>query len=102
VIYSILDFIHPGWLHPETYVMQLRAPGPMKHFVLLNYVEFSFVTLTTLGYGDVVPVLPGIRAVALIEAAAGQFYIAVLIARLVSIQTARHLERRHGSERAKR
>ncbi|HEY2663889.1 MAG TPA: potassium channel family protein [Candidatus Binataceae bacterium] len=102
VIYSILDFVRPGSLHSEAFVVKLRAPGAIAHFVLLDYVEFSFVTLTSLGYGDVVPVFPGIRAVALVEAAAGQFYIAVLIARLVSIQTARHLERRRDSARVKR
>jgi voltage-gated potassium channel len=88
VLYSLLDFIQPGSLHSDPIVARLRAPGLIPHFVLLDYVEFSFVTLTTLGYGDVVPVLPGIKAVALVEAAAGQFYIAVLIARLVSIHTA--------------
>jgi hypothetical protein len=44
---------------------------------------FSFVTLATLGYGDIVPRLPLARGLAVIEAVGGQLYLAVLIARLV-------------------
>ena len=51
-------------------------------------VYFSFVTLATLGYGDVVPVSPPARGFALLEAVGGQLYIAVLIARLVSLTPA--------------
>jgi hypothetical protein len=44
---------------------------------------FSFVTLTTLGYGDVSPVVPIAQALAYLEAIVGQLYIAILIAGLV-------------------
>ena len=47
---------------------------------------FSFVTLTTLGYGDILPVHPTARSLAMFEALMGQLYPAVLIARLVSLQ----------------
>jgi hypothetical protein len=46
---------------------------------------FSFVTLTTLGYGDITPLHPVARSVATIEALAGQLYIALLVARLVAL-----------------
>ncbi|HKQ61239.1 MAG TPA: ion channel [Candidatus Polarisedimenticolaceae bacterium] len=49
---------------------------------------FSFVTLTTVGYGDVVPVSPAARQLAWLEAAVGQLYLAVLVARLVGLHTA--------------
>jgi voltage-gated potassium channel len=45
---------------------------------------FSFVTLTTLGYGDVSPLHPVARTLAYLEAVVGQLYVAVLIASLVS------------------
>ena len=51
---------------------------------LLRY--FSFVTLTTLGYGDILPVSPFARALATSEALFGQLYPAVMIARLVSLE----------------
>jgi Ion channel len=44
---------------------------------------FSFVTLATLGYGDIVPLTPTARGLAVSEAIIGQLYLAVLVARLV-------------------
>jgi len=55
--------------------------------VQLNY--FSFVTIATLGYGDIVPKLPITQMLAILEAVIGQFYMAVVIAWLVSTY-ARH------------
>ncbi len=49
------------------------------------WVYFSFITLTTLGYGDVYPVLPWSRVICALEAIVGQLYVAVLIASLVGI-----------------
>ncbi len=46
---------------------------------------FSFVTLTTLGYGDITPVNAFARSLAFLEAAMGQVYLTVLIASLVGI-----------------
>jgi hypothetical protein len=46
---------------------------------------FSFVTLTTLGYGDITPINEFARSLAFLEAATGQFYLTVLIASLVGI-----------------
>ena len=49
---------------------------------------FSLVTLSTLGYGDVVPSRALARSLAAVEAVLGQFYIAVIVARLVAIRMA--------------
>jgi len=49
-----------------------------------SWIYFSFVTLTTLGYGDILPVSATARSLAYLEAIVGQFYIAVLVAGLVS------------------
>jgi Ion channel len=46
---------------------------------------FSFVTIATLGYGDVVPKSELAQSLAIVEAVGGQMYLAVLIARLVSL-----------------
>ena len=53
---------------------------------LAGWVYFSFVTLTTVGYGDIMPVATGARSLAILEALSGQLYPAVIIARLVSLQ----------------
>ena len=44
---------------------------------------FSFVTLTTLGYGDISPVTPVAQMLVMLEAVAGMFYLAVIVASLV-------------------
>jgi len=53
-------------------------------------IYFSFVTMATLGYGDIAPVTPFLQILAALEAVIGQFYIAIVIAWLVS----RHLAER--------
>jgi voltage-gated potassium channel Kch len=52
---------------------------------LARATYFSFVTLATLGYGDVVPRSELVQSLAIVEAVGGQMYLAVLIARLVSL-----------------
>lgn len=63
----------------------LRAPAPLDERAL---TYFSFVTLSTLGYGDVVPVHPAARSFSTLEALTGQLYLAILVARLVGLHLA--------------
>ena len=51
-----------------------------------DLVYFSFVTLTSVGYGDIVPLHPYARSLANIEAIIGQLYPATLLARLVTLE----------------
>ena len=53
---------------------------------------YSFVTLTTLGYGDITPATPYARALSNLEAIFGQFYIAILVAALVGIYIANRID----------
>jgi hypothetical protein len=53
---------------------------------------FSFVTLTTLGYGDVTPLSGSARGLAVLEAIFGQLYLVTMIARLVALQVERERE----------
>lgn len=55
-----------------------------------DFIYFSFVTLTTLGYGDMSPVAPAARTLAWFEAVFGQLYLGVTIARLVGLQISHH------------
>jgi voltage-gated potassium channel len=54
-------------------------------------VYFSFVTLATLGYGDIVPLKPYTRSLATLIAVTGQFYIAIIVALLVGKFSAQNL-----------
>lgn len=60
-----------------------------------QFVYYSFVTLTTLGYGDIVAAGKAARSLAILEAVLGQLYLAVLIGWLVGAYSA---ERRDGGE----
>jgi hypothetical protein len=65
------------------------APDEMHwgglHHTRGDLFYFSFVTLASLGYGDVTPVSPLARSLAILEVVLGQFYLAVLIARQVGL-----------------
>jgi hypothetical protein len=67
-----------GWL--ETF-----QPG----YDFWEFVYFSLVTITTLGYGDIAPVSQEARSLATLQAVTGQFYVAVLVARFVAILSSR-------------
>ena len=63
---------------------------------------FSFVTLTTVGYGDITPATGMMRGLAMVEAIVGQFYIAVLIADLVGKKIALAMLERSAMARIRR
>jgi hypothetical protein len=71
----------------ETILPDSFTVRPADDSGLAEWVYFSFVTLTTVGYGDIAPVTQGARSLAMLEALVGQLYPAVIIARLVSLQT---------------
>jgi hypothetical protein len=75
-LFAILRLFDPGAL-----TNLAVAPGQPGEVGELLY--FSFVTLTTLGYGDLTPVSPLARNLALLEAVVGQLFVAVLIATLI-------------------
>jgi hypothetical protein len=54
----------------------------------MTFSYYSYVTLTTVGYGDMTPISAPARSFAVLEAMMGQLYLAVLIARLVGIHIA--------------
>ncbi len=56
-----------------------------------DFVYFSFVSLTTLGFGDITPVKPLARFLVYFEAIAGQFYLTILVASLVGMHISKRL-----------
>ena len=63
------------------------AENPDQH--VWEFIYFSMVTMTTLGYGDITPVHEGARSMATLQAILGQFYVAVLVARAVTLMVPR-------------
>ena len=81
-VYETLDAVIPG-------SFRVPADPAWTASSALLYRYFSFVTLATLGYGDVTPATPLAGTLALLEAIVGQFYIGITIARLVSLSIER-------------
>jgi hypothetical protein len=78
--YQLVYFLVPGAFNFPDH--DSEPPASLSH----RLVYFSFVTLTTVGYGDITPVYPIARTLAAAEALIGQLYPAILIGRLVSLQ----------------
>jgi len=81
--YSIVESITPGSFANLPTPEEVGPVLAASTSVALDY--FSMVTLTTLGYGDVTPLSQMARSLAVFEAVVGQFYLAVLVARLVGL-----------------
>jgi small-conductance mechanosensitive channel len=89
--YGLLDS-----LQPESFSI---PEGKLENSRLL-FLYYSFVSLTTLGYGDVTPMTAPASFLSLIEAIVGQMYVAILVARLVGINISQSLQNDSGgSER---
>ena len=86
LLYVIVSLVQPGAFN----IAGLAAPipghpsDPQPMFPILGY--FSLITLSTVGYGDITPITLQARFLAAAEGIAGQFYLAILVARLVSMQ----------------
>ena len=83
VLYAALEKAWPGSL------VATGAVAALGELPLSSGIYFSFVTLATLGYGDIVPGTELTRGIAIFEAVGAQIYIAVMIARLVALYVQR-------------
>jgi hypothetical protein len=91
-VFSIVENVSPGSFADNSIEANAAAgPEPMRDQAD-RFTYFSFVTLTTLGYGDITPLSRSARNLTALEAIFGQLYLAVLIARLVG--QAQHYKKR--------
>jgi Ion channel len=74
LLYWALEQIHPGTV-------------AASNFSRTGAIYYSFVTLSTIGYGDIVPRTDVARGLAIVEGVGGQLFLAVLVARLLSLYT---------------
>ena len=82
-IYRVLET-----LHPDSFSFAQNAVGEKR--TLFTY--YSFVTITTLGYGDITPTTGVAKAFSVLEAVIGQIYLVVLVARLVGINISQSMK----------
>ena len=81
-LYNLTEFFYP---QSFAFVTEFGTE-PKK-----DLYYYSFVTLTTLGYGDITPISGPARSLSMLEAITGQMYLAVLIARLVGTHISQSL-----------
>jgi Ion channel len=74
--YHIAELLHPGSFN--------STAGGVPN--VRDLIYFSYVTLSTVGYGDITPVRPIARSLAVAEALTGQLFLAITIARLVAME----------------
>jgi hypothetical protein len=85
MIWSLAYYLIALWIPGAFSIQGPSAPGD-RESLQSQLFYFSFVTLTTLGYGDIVAVHPIVRMLVILEGVVGQLFPAILIARLVSLQ----------------
>jgi hypothetical protein len=71
-------------LNPDAFVIPHAAADDLGELATMLY--FSLTTLTTTGYGDIVPIDPFARSLANLESVLGAFYLAITVARLVTLE----------------
>ncbi len=86
VVYLLTGLIFAYIFHAITLFAGPSSINNIRGADLKEFLYYSFVTLTTMGYGDITPVHPLARSLSTFEALIGQLYPAILIARLVSME----------------
>jgi hypothetical protein len=94
-LYATFDRLAAGSFRGSEPLLAHRGPEGLP-FYLLTY--YSFATLTTIGYGDIIPATPPTRSLACLEAICGQFYMVVVMAELIGLKLSQQVqERRPGA-----
>jgi hypothetical protein len=78
--YTVIDLWTPGAFSTAP------SSGSEHDDPVQRFLYFSFVTLTTTGYGDIAPIAPAARSLAMFESLIGQLFPSILLARLVSLE----------------
>jgi len=88
--FAVVELQRPGSFSAALFQ---RAPGNLAPLLasLHSFIYYSFVCLTTTGFGDIAPVSEGARTLSVMESIVGQLYMAILIARLVSLEVAQSM-----------
>lgn len=84
LVFEIIELQHPG-----SFSGLSVSAGDNRRELSSSLVYFSLVCMTTMGFGDIVPISNLARPLAALEGVFGQLYVAVMIARLVGLQIAR-------------
>jgi hypothetical protein len=90
-IYEMIEILQPGSFDfgplagPSENLAEVATTSKLSYF--------SFITMTTVGYGDVTPVAPAAQAFAALQGLVGQLYMAIVIARFVAMELSERMRR---------
>ena len=88
-IFAVVETLHPG---------SFNFPQGLDIAATNHFLYYSFVTLTTLGYGDITPVTSLARSLCILEAVLGQLYLVVQVAWLVGVHVSQSMLKRVGRD----
>jgi hypothetical protein len=91
LIYTHMEYRQPGSFTISSQV--LAEEGSAESSLVPTFTYYSFVTLTTLGYGDITPVAAPARTLSWLEALLGQLYLAVMVAGFVAVHISERMRR---------
>ena len=94
-----LIYAHMEYRQPGTFAISnqgIGAAASEESSLLPVFTYYSFVTLTTLGYGDIAPVAEHARTLAWLQALLGQLYLAVMVAGFVAVHISERMQGRRG------
>lgn len=90
VVYILLGLLYGfiyiliAWFYPNSFVSASDL-SQYHYSPSSQLIYYSFMTLTTVGYGDITPLSPYARSLAIIESMTGVLYLAVFVARLIAV-----------------
>jgi hypothetical protein len=90
-IYFLIEYVNPGSMLINGKIIPV-IPHP---YYLAQMLYFSFITLLTIGYGDIIAVKDAAQTACVLEGLIGQFYIAILVSRLVAIHSFKQVSGTH-------
>lgn len=88
-IFTVVETLHPG---------SFNIPEGQDIEATQSFLYYSFVTLTTLGYGDITPVTKLARSLCVLEAVIGQLYLVVQVAWLVGLHVSQSMLKKTGRD----
>ena len=96
-LFILVEWFQPGSFTLSPLISEGSGGAHLSTAEAGQLTYLSFITLTTVGYGDLTPIKPAARMLAMLEGLAGQLYVAIMIARLVALQVSQNIRSRSGS-----
>jgi hypothetical protein len=89
-IYLLIEFLIPGSFHLIEHDTSFLAYSRN----LSQFIYFSFITLLTIGFGDISPLMDVSQTFTVLEGIIGQFYIAILVSRIVAVYSLKTIQKK--------